>query len=191
MNSLRFYLRSSLFFLHFWRTVLLHLVFLVGKYCYFFFRSALWLYHPTPFWLVMFLLQNPLIILWKNPCIYQDFFYCDIFKILYLCSYILYIYPPESTYLCYITPAVQLCPTLCNPMDDSPPGSSVHDISQAKLLERVAISSSKVLQEPEIEPMYFVSLALTDGSFPLGHLASPMGKLKNETPGLANPRAKP
>ena len=72
-------------------------------------------------------------------------------------------------------------------MDDSPPGSSVHDISQAKLLERVAISSSEVLQEPEIEPMYFVSLELTDGSFPLGHLESPMGKLKNETPGLAKP----
>ena len=27
------------------------------------------------------------------------------------------------------------CPTLCNPMDYSPPGSSVHGISQARILE--------------------------------------------------------
>ena len=34
------------------------------------------------------------------------------------------------------------CPTLCDPMDCSPPGSSVHGISQARILERVAISYS-------------------------------------------------
>ena len=33
----------------------------------------------------------------------------------------------------------QSCPTLCNPMDCSPPGSSVHGTSQARILERVAI----------------------------------------------------
>ena len=37
----------------------------------------------------------------------------------------------------------QLCPTLCNPMDCSLPGSSVHGISQARILEWVAISSSR------------------------------------------------
>ena len=36
----------------------------------------------------------------------------------------------------------QSCPTLCNPMDCSPPGSSVHGIFQAKILEWVAISFS-------------------------------------------------
>ena len=30
---------------------------------------------------------------------------------------------------------VQLCPTLCNPLDSSPSGSSVHGIFQAKTLE--------------------------------------------------------
>ena len=29
--------------------------------------------------------------------------------------------------------------TLCDPMDSSPPGSSVHGTSQARILERVAI----------------------------------------------------
>ena len=37
----------------------------------------------------------------------------------------------------------QLYPTLCDPMDYSPPGSSVHRISQARILEWVAISSSR------------------------------------------------
>ena len=35
----------------------------------------------------------------------------------------------------------QLCPTLCNPMDCSPPGSS--GIFQARILEWVAISYSR------------------------------------------------
>ena len=37
----------------------------------------------------------------------------------------------------------QSCPTLCDPMDCSPPGSSVHGISQARILEWVAISFSR------------------------------------------------
>ena len=37
----------------------------------------------------------------------------------------------------------QSCPTLCNPMDCSLPGSSVHGIFQAKILEWVAIVFSK------------------------------------------------
>ena len=37
----------------------------------------------------------------------------------------------------------QSCLTLCNPMDCSPPGSSVHEIFQARILEWVAISFSR------------------------------------------------
>ena len=36
----------------------------------------------------------------------------------------------------------QFCLTLCNPMDCTPPGSSVHGISKARILEWVAISFS-------------------------------------------------
>ena len=36
----------------------------------------------------------------------------------------------------------QACPTLCDPMDCSPPGSSVHVISQARILEWAALTSS-------------------------------------------------
>ena len=37
----------------------------------------------------------------------------------------------------------QSCPTLCNPMDCSLPGSSLHGILQARVLEWVAISFSR------------------------------------------------
>ena len=37
----------------------------------------------------------------------------------------------------------QSCPTLCDPMDCSLPGSSVYEISQAQTLEWVAISFSR------------------------------------------------
>ena len=39
--------------------------------------------------------------------------------------------------------SLQLCPTLCNPVDCSPLGFSVHGILQARILEWVAISSSR------------------------------------------------
>ena len=42
----------------------------------------------------------------------------------------------------------QLCPTLCDPMDCSLPGSSVHGILQAKVLEWVAISFSRGSSRP-------------------------------------------
>ena len=42
----------------------------------------------------------------------------------------------------------QLCLTLCDPMDCSTPGSSVHGISQARALESVAISSSRGSSQP-------------------------------------------
>ena len=46
---------------------------------------------------------------------------------------------------CYAAAAaksLQLCLTLCNPIDGSPPGSSVHGIYQARTLEWVAIAFS-------------------------------------------------
>ena len=45
----------------------------------------------------------------------------------------------------------QSCPTLCN-MDCSSPGSSVHGIPQARMLEWVAILFSRDLPNPGIKP---------------------------------------
>ena len=48
-------------------------------------------------------------------------------------------------YCCLV---VQSCPTLCEPMDCGPPGFSVHEISQARILELVAISFSRGSSQP-------------------------------------------
>ena len=42
----------------------------------------------------------------------------------------------------------QSCPTLCDPVDCSPPGSSVHGILQARILEWVAVPSSRGSSQP-------------------------------------------
>ena len=42
----------------------------------------------------------------------------------------------------------QSCPTLCDPLDCSLPGSSVHGIFQGRILEWVAISSSRGSSQP-------------------------------------------
>ena len=47
--------------------------------------------------------------------------------------------------------SAQLSPTLCNPMDYSPPGSSVHGILQARILEWVAMPSSRGSSQSGIE----------------------------------------
>ena len=47
--------------------------------------------------------------------------------------------------LCLVT---QSCPTLCDPMDCTPPGSSVHGIHQARRLEWVAMPSSRGRSQP-------------------------------------------
>ena len=45
----------------------------------------------------------------------------------------------------------QLCPILCDPVDCSPPGSSVHGILQARILKWVAISYSRGSSQPRDE----------------------------------------
>ena len=46
----------------------------------------------------------------------------------------------QFMFYCYYCLVTKLCPTLFDPMDRSPQGSSVHGISQARILEWVVIS---------------------------------------------------
>ena len=48
----------------------------------------------------------------------------------------------------WVSEVAPSCPTLCNPMDCSPPGSLVHGIFQAWILEWVAISFSRGSPQP-------------------------------------------
>ena len=48
----------------------------------------------------------------------------------------------------HVCSVAKSCPVLCNPMDYSPSGSSVHGISQARVLKWVAISFSRRSSQP-------------------------------------------
>ena len=75
---------------------------------------------------------------------------------------------PHTAVLCL---AAQSCPTLRESMDCSPPGSSAHRSLQARILEWVAMPSSRGSSQPGIEPR---SPALQVNSLP----AEPPGKPK-------------
>ena len=59
----------------------------------------------------------------------------------------------------------QSCPTLCDPIDLSPPGSSVHRISQARILEWVAMPFSRGSFWPRARPASLASPALVSKFF--------------------------
>ena len=50
--------------------------------------------------------------------------------------------------VCVYESVSQSCPTLCDHIDCSPPGSSLHGILQAKILEWVAIFFSRKSSQP-------------------------------------------
>ena len=72
--------------------------------------------------------------------------------------------PTRGPHTC-VCSGTQSCLTLYDAMDCSPPGSSVHGISQVRILEWVAISSSGDFPNPRIEPESPTSPALTGRFF--------------------------
>ena len=67
----------------------------------------------------------------------------------------------------------QLCLTLCDPMDCSPPGSSVCGISQARILGRLPFPSPGDLLEPGSNPCLLHLLGWQVDLLPQHHLGSP------------------
>ena len=72
---------------------------------------------------------------------------------------IMLLYMIDLTFICTAAAAksLQLCPTLCDPINGSPPGSPVPGILQARTLEWVAIGNQKIivayiLWQPRIKP---------------------------------------
>ena len=73
-------------------------------------------------------------------CIHTDIYiYMSIYIYIHIYIYILYIYNRATA----AAKSLQSCPTLCDPIDGSPPGSPVPGILQARTLEWAAISFSK------------------------------------------------
>ena len=73
--------------------------------------------------------------------------------------------------MCCCCLVAQSCLTLCDPMDCSPPGFSVRGISQARILEWVAISFSRESSPPRdcidrwIQPKYRTHVSCIDSVF--------------------------
>ena len=61
--------------------------------------------------------------------------------------------------------SLQSCPTLCDPVDCSLPGSSVHGILQTRILECVPCPTPENLLDPGIEAATLISLALAGRFF--------------------------
>ena len=61
----------------------------------------------------------------------------------------------------------QSCVTLCNPVDCNPPGSSVHRVSQSRILEWVAIAFSREIFLTQESNLHLVRLLHWQGL--LGH----------------------
>ena len=59
----------------------------------------------------------------------------------------------KANFACVHAQLLQLCPTLCNPLDGNPPGSSVHGVLQARILDWVATPSPGDLPDPGIKPI--------------------------------------
>ena len=63
------------------------------------------------------------------------------------------------------TKSLHLCLILCDPMDCSPPGSSIQGILQARILEWVAVPFSRDFPDPGIKPASLKSPALAGRFF--------------------------
>ena len=74
---------------------------------------------------------------------------------------------PDSRSLCGHAKSLQSCLSFYNPMDYSPPWSSVHGTLQARTLEWAAVLSSRDLPDPGLKPS-----SLTSPSFGGGFLTT-------------------
>ena len=88
-------------------------------------------------------------------------------------------FPTQRLNPCFLCGCVgakspQSCPTLCNPMDCSPPVSFARGFLQARILEWIVMSSSGgIFPDPGIKPMSPAAPALNVDSFLLSHQGSP------------------
>ena len=85
----------------------------------------------------------------------------------------LYILSEQAFLACVHGKLLQLRPTLCNTTNYSLPGSSVHGMLQARILEWVSMPFSKDLSNPGIELAFPGAPTLQVDSLPHSHQGSP------------------
>ena len=97
-------------------------------------------------------------------------------KFSYSAILLLKVHPKRASYACayvfvFIRTCVlsakllQLCPTLCDPMDCRPPGASIHGILQARHWNGLLCPPPGNLPNPGIKPVSLMSPALAGGFF--------------------------
>ena len=72
--------------------------------------------------------------------------------------------------LCYCCLVAKLCPALLGPIDCSPPGSSIHGISEARILEWVAISFPRGTSQSRVQA--HITCVSSTGRWVLYHWAT-------------------
>ena len=72
------------------------------------------------------------------------------------------------------------CPTLCDPINCSPPGSSSMGILHARILEGVAVPSSRRSSQPR-DPTQVSGIAGLPYSFPSESLGKPTGQVEGKS----------
>ena len=85
----------------------------------------------------------------------------------------------KDTHLCVHAKSLHLCLTLCIPIDCSLPGSPVHGILQARILECVAISYSRRSSQPRDWTSISSSSYVAGGFFPVEPLGKPDTQLSS------------
>ena len=97
------------------------------------------LFHHKQLSLLIFLLINFIYSVFKSIYVHINIYTLSMLKVSITLPQ-----PPTSPVLL----VAQSCPTLCDPMYYSPPGSSVHGNLQARILEWVAIFFSRGSSQP-------------------------------------------
>ena len=86
----------------------------------------------------------------------------------------------------------QSCPTLCDSVDCSPPGSSLHGIFQARILKWVAVSSSRRSSPTQGLNLHLLHLLHWQAnSLPLSHQGSPICIIKSRVFSYTRKRKNP
>ena len=73
-------------------------------------------------------------------CSLSFWLHCVVQQLRIVGNHLLSAYPGCAGRATAAAKSLQSCPTLCDPIDGSPPGSSIHGILQARVLEWVAIA---------------------------------------------------
>ena len=135
------------------------------------------------------------VLLYVNvPCWISTVMHLSALRAVSINQYLVSICVPKFCLACVCAKLLQLCPTLCSPIDCSLPGYSVHVILPVRILEWVAMPFSRGSSWPRDQNCISCNSCIADSFFttePLGKskfcLAAAAAKSLQSCPTLCNP----